>query len=71
MFKKIQEYLRYPSTWQGVVKVLGLIGGFAGFSVSPELAAAIVGAGVALSGLIDVFFSDADTAAKIAKEKGE
>ena len=68
MFKKLKENLRYPSTWQGIVKVLTLAGGFFGFTISTELAAGIVSAGVALSGLVDIFFSDADTAKKIEEE---
>lgn len=58
--KKIIEYLKYPSTWDGIVKIGTLIAGFAGYSLSPELGVKIAAGGLALSGLISTFFSDAD-----------
>lgn len=60
--KKILEYLKYPSTWDGIVKLASVVGAVLHFSVSPAESAAIVAAGVALGGLINVFFSDTDVA---------
>lgn len=62
MLKKILNYLRYPSTWSGIAKFLGVVGGFVGWQVSEEMSAAIAAAGVAVSGLIDMLFSDSDVA---------
>jgi len=50
----IFKYLKQPSTWKGIV---GVVTGF-GITLSPEQTAAIVAAGVALIGLIDVFVDE-------------
>lgn len=56
--KTILAYLKYPSTYKGLVALLGL----AGVIVSPDQQEAIMAAGVAVYGLISVFFSDKDVA---------
>ena len=57
---KLLDYLRYPSTYKGIVALLGVVG----VSILPAQAEAITTAGVALYGAISVFFSDADVVAK-------
>ncbi len=69
MLNRIITSLRYPSTWDGIVKLGTLIAGFAGYTVDPQLGAKIAAGGLALSGFISTFFSDADTAAKIESGK--
>ena len=56
MFVKLLEYLKYPSTYKGIVALLGL----AGVAVKPELQEQIMIVGVAVYGLLSVIFSDAD-----------
>lgn len=56
MLAKVLDYLRYPSTWQGIVGLLGAAGVF----LSPEQSTAIAVAGVAVASAISLFFSDAD-----------
>lgn len=43
--------LKEPSTWRGIIIILGIFG----VNFSPEKSEAIVAAGVALLGLIEVF----------------
>lgn len=57
---KIIESLKYPSTWDGLVKIATVVAGFLGYSIDPELGAKIAAGGLALSGLISTFFSDSD-----------
>jgi len=64
MLAKILDYLRYPSTWQGIAKVVGVVLAWFNYTVSPELAAAFAAAGLALSGFISMFFSDVDVKPK-------
>lgn len=56
MLKKILDYLKYPSTWQGVITLLAL----AGVNIAPEQSSAIVAAAVGVVGAISMFFSDTD-----------
>ncbi len=56
----IIENMKYPSTWQGIVKIVSVIGGLFGWSISPEIAAMVVTGGVSLSGIIDFYWSDSD-----------
>lgn len=60
MFKKIFDYLRYPSTWKGLVGLLGV----AGLQFAPDQADAIVTACVGVVSAIALFFSDADVKVK-------
>ncbi len=60
MLTKILDYLRYPSTWQGLVTILAL----AGVTLSPEQTQAIVTAAVGVVGAISLFFSDTDVKPK-------
>ena len=53
---KILDFLKYPSTWQGLITILGLVG----VTLLPEQQEAIIAAGVAAVGAIAVFFSDSD-----------
>ena len=46
----IMNYLTQPSTWRGIIGVATAAGVF----VSPEMATAIIAAGIALGGLINV-----------------
>jgi hypothetical protein len=50
----IFKYLKQPSTWKGII---GIITGF-GVALTPDQVAAIVAAGVAVIGLIDVFMDE-------------
>jgi len=50
----IFKYLKQPSTWKGIVSVAT---GF-GVALSPDQIAAIVAAGVAIVGVIDVFVDE-------------
>lgn len=54
--QKIIDFLKYPSTWQGIVALLGVVG----VTLNPDQIAAITTAGVAVVGAIALFFSDAD-----------
>jgi len=56
MFKTVLEYLKYPSTYQGLTVLLSL----AGIVISPEQQSSIAAVGAAVYGFIQVFFSDAD-----------
>lgn len=56
LLQKLGDYLKYPSTWKGVVTALTLVG----VKVDPAQADAISTAGVALVSAIFLFFSDAD-----------
>jgi hypothetical protein len=60
MLTKILDYLRYPSTWQGAITLLALVG----VTFSPEQGQAIVTAAVGVVGAIMVFFSDTDVKPK-------
>lgn len=60
LLKKLGEYLKYPSTYKGIVALLGVIG----VNVMPEQAEAIATLGVAIYGALSVFLSDADVKAK-------
>lgn len=60
MLTKILDYLRYPSTWQGVITILALVG----VTFSPEQSEAIVSAALGVVGVIMVFFSDTDVKPK-------
>lgn len=53
---KIFDFLRYPSTWKGIITAMTL----AGIEFAPEQAEAITTAGIALVAAIWTFFSDAD-----------
>ncbi len=64
---KIIELLRYPSTYSGLAKLVGVIAGFLSWSHGPQVAAAIGALGVGISGAINVFFSDADVPNSVAK----
>jgi len=48
---KLLKYGRQPSTWRGIISILAV----AGISLNPEQATAIIGTGMALMGLINVF----------------
>ena len=56
MLSKLLELLKYPSTYQGLVILLGLVG----VAISPEQKEAITAAGLAVVGLLQVFTSDSD-----------
>lgn len=56
LLQKIAEYLKYPSTWKGLITALTL----AGVTLKPEQADAITTAGIGLVAAIWTFFSDAD-----------
>ena len=56
MLAKVLDYFRYPSTYQGIVALITA----AGVTISTEQAEAIATAGVALYGVIALFFSDSD-----------
>lgn len=49
----IFKYLKQPSTWAGLTTILGVLG----VTVSPELAAEITTAGVAIIGVIGVLMN--------------
>lgn len=52
----IKDLLRYPSTYQGIVILAGLIG----ITLSPEQAQMIIGIAAGAVGLIQTFLSDSD-----------
>lgn len=54
--KKLLEFLKYPSTWKGLVALLAV----AGVAISPEDAEKIAAGAVTLVGVIWTFFSDTD-----------
>jgi hypothetical protein len=53
---KVLDYLRYPSTWKGLVTIATA----AGMKFSDVQAEALIAAGLAVIGLIDVFYSESD-----------
>jgi len=57
---KVIEYGRYPSTWKGIITLLGLLG----VVLSPEQSEYIAVVGIAVVGFISTFFSDADVVEK-------
>lgn len=57
---KALDFLRYPSTWKGIITLLTT----AGVVLKPELADQIAVAGVALVGVIFTLFSDVDVKPK-------
>lgn len=57
---KALDLLRYPSTYKGIIALLGV----AGVTLAPAQAEAITTAGIALYGAISLFFSDADVKSK-------
>ena len=54
MGKYVIQRLAEPSTWRGIVALVTA----AGISLSPEQAAAITAAGLAVIGVVGAFFSD-------------
>jgi len=54
--QKLLDFLKYPSTWQGLIALLGALG----VSLMPEQSEAIITAGIAIVGAISVLFSDSD-----------
>lgn len=60
LLSKLGDYLRYPSTWQGIVSILTAVG----VTLKPEQAEAIASAGIALVGVLLAFFSDSDVKQK-------
>ena len=60
LFLKAADYLRYPSTYKGLAVLLSL----AGISLAPAQAEAISTFGIALFGIISLFFSDSDVKPK-------
>jgi len=54
LLKEIIGYFKYASTWKGLV---GLVTA-AGLTLQPELQEAIIAAGMAIVGLIQVFVDD-------------
>jgi len=56
MFKKIIDFLKYPSTVQGAVGVLALIG----VNLTPENTTVILQATAGVIAVIAIFFSDSD-----------
>ena len=53
---KALELLKYPSTYKGLTAILAVVG----VSLLPEQTEAITTFGVAMYGIISVFFSDSD-----------
>lgn len=43
--------IKEPSTWRGLIAVLGLVG----VNIAPEIQAQIISTGVALYGIIQIF----------------
>lgn len=60
MLAKILDFLRYPSTWQGLIALLAVLG----VSLSPEQTEAIIASAVGVVGTIMLFFSDTDVKPK-------
>mgnify|MGYP003659951373 CR=1 FL=1 len=56
MLKTVLNYLRYPSTWKGLVGLITALG----LSLKPEYQEAIVTIGLTIGSLIAVKFSDVD-----------
>lgn len=63
LFLKVAAYLQYPSTYKGLVTLATL----AGVNVAPDQATAISSLGIAIFGVISVFFSDADVVKPVTK----
>ena len=53
---KLLEYLKFPSTYKGLVAILGLVG----VTIAPAQQEAITALGIAIYGVISIFFSDND-----------
>lgn len=60
MLDKIKEYLLFPSTWNGLIAALTLVG----VHFAPEQSEAITTAGIAVVAAIWTFFSDSDVKVK-------
>jgi hypothetical protein len=54
--KAIVNYLKYPSTWQGLLAIAAAVG----INLAPEMQNAILTIGLAVGGLIAAKFSDSD-----------
>lgn len=54
--QKLLDFLKYPSTWQGVIALLGVLG----VTLLPAQSEAIITAGIAIVGAISLFYSDTD-----------
>jgi len=65
--KYLIEQLRQPSTWRGIVALMTAFG----LVTSPERQAAIITAGMALAGLVGVFFPDQLTKGKEQQPENE
>jgi hypothetical protein len=63
---RIGVTLSEPSTWRGIIRVAMALGIF---SLSADQQEAIVVAGLALSGLLGVFFKDESNPAPILRDK--
>ena len=53
---KLLDYLRYPSTWKGLITLLGVLG----VNFAPAFADQITTAAISLIGVIFALFSDSD-----------
>jgi len=62
---KALDYLRYPSTWKGIVTALTVVG----VKVAPDQSESIITAGAAVVAAIFTFFSDVDVPAKTDPSK--
>lgn len=60
LLEKLIAALKYPSTLQGLTTLLTL----AGVVIAPDKLSAIIAAGVAVFGAIDLFLSDSDVKPK-------
>lgn len=58
----IIDRLKEASTWRGIIALLTA----AGVTISPEMVDRIVAAGLAIMGIIGVFFKDAKTGGDFA-----
>ena len=56
----ILNYLRYPSTYQGLIALVVALG----VNIEPELEKTIISIGLAIGGFIALKFSDSDVKAK-------
>lgn len=54
ILKKIIEYLRFPSTWKGLIAIAAA----AGLTFTDAQAEAIMGAALGVIGMIQVFIDD-------------
>ena len=64
MLDSLISYLKQPSTYKGIAKVVAA----AGFTVAPEMWAAIVAGLVVVDGLVDTFRND-DPEKELLKRK--